>query len=185
MECQISAQFRAVRVILHLGVVLAAVWLAACADIDGLHTSAYITGAGQIHASDSLKGVPLSAAAWPNRKWWKRFGDDQLDRLVDHALRGQPRLRVAEARVRAAKALAVMAGASLYPGLNASATSERERFSEHGTVPPPIAGTWQTINAVSLGLGYELDFWGKNRAALSAALGIGSTPSRSICRRRD
>ena len=64
-----------------------------------------------------------------------------------------------------------MVGASLYPQANASLRSTRQRFSEDGTVPPPIAGSWQTINDVSLGVSYELDFWGKNRAAVDAALG--------------
>src|SRR5690242_3927379 len=150
--------------------ILTSLALAACASTGGLHTHAHVTDAKSIRASDSLKAVPLSAAAWPNQSWWKRFGDDQLNRLVDAALQGQPRLRIAEARVRAAQGLAGIAGAPLYPNVNAHVSSERERFSEHGTVPPPIAGTWQTINNASLGLDYELDFWGKNRAALDAAV---------------
>lgn len=157
---------RAVRV----WTMLASIALAACASTGGLRTHAHITDAQSIRATGSLEAVPLSAAAWPHQSWWKSFGDDQLNRLVDAALQGQPRLRVAEARVRAAQAMAGIAGASLYPDLNVHVSSERERFSEHGTVPPPIAGTWQTINNASLGLDYELDFWGKNRAALDAAV---------------
>jgi NodT family efflux transporter outer membrane factor (OMF) lipoprotein len=170
MNLHPTAQRRAIRTIRRVGTVLGSLALAACASTGGLHTHAHITDAKAIRAGDSLKAVPLSAAAWPKQSWWKEFGDEQLDRLVDNALDGQPQLRVAEARVRAAQALAGIAGASLYPHLNGHVSSERERFSEHGTVPPPIAGTWQTINNASLGLDYELDFWGKNRATLNAAL---------------
>lgn len=170
MNLHTTRQQRAGRTIRRAGAVLASLALAACASTGGLHTHAHITDAQTIRAAHSLKSVPLSSAAWPNQTWWKDFGDEQLNRLVDTALDGQPQLRVAEARVRAAEALAGIAGASLYPRLNARVSSERERFSEHGTVPPPIAGTWQTINNASLGLDYELDFWGKNRATLNAAL---------------
>lgn len=170
MNIRAFAQHRTTQAIRRTGIVLALVALAACASTGGLHTHAQIANAQSIRAADSLKAVPLSAAAWPHQSWWRGFGDDQLNRLVDNALHGQPRLRVAEARVRAAQAMAGIAGASLYPDLNVHVSSERERFSEHGTVPPPIAGTWQTINNASLGLDYELDFWGKNRAALGAAV---------------
>lgn len=170
MNLHSTTQQRAIRTIRRAGAVLATLALAACASTGGLHTHAHIADAKAIRAGDSLKAVPLSAAAWPKRSWWKDFGDEQLNRLVDNALDGQPQLRVAEARVRAAQALVGIAGAPLYPSVNAHVSSERERFSEHGTVPPPIAGTWQTINNASLGLDYELDFWGKNRATLNAAV---------------
>jgi len=144
--------------------------LAACVSTAGLHTHATALDADQLEISRSLSTTTLSAAAWPKDAWWKEFGDPQLDELIDAALSGQPNLRVAEARVRQAQASAGIAGASLFPQVNAGLQSTRQRFSEHGTVPPPIAGTWQNINEMSLGLHYELDFWGKNRATVDAAL---------------
>ncbi len=151
-------------------VALVLTMLSACVSTAGLHTHATALDADQLEVSRSLSTTPLSAAAWPKDAWWKAFGDPQLDDLIDAALNGQPNLRVAEARVRQAQAFAGLAGASLYPQVNAGLQSTRQRFSEHGTVPPPIAGTWQNINEMSLGLHYELDFWGKNRATVDAAL---------------
>jgi len=145
-------------------------FVSGCASMAGLHTHARMGDPQAIASGRSLAGVALSEAAWPRRDWWRDYGDAQLDRLVGRALAGQPRLRIAEARVRAAEAVADVAGASLEPQVNASLRSTRERFSEHGTVPPPIAGSWQTVNDVSLGASYELDFWGKNHAAVEAAL---------------
>lgn len=144
--------------------------LAGCASMHGLHTHATAIDPARVEAGQSLASSKLSAAAWPQDAWWTRFGDPQLDRMMDTALSGQPGLRIAEARVRQAQAVAGIVGASLYPQANASLRSTRQRFSEDGTVPPPIAGSWQTINELSLGVGYELDFWGKNRAAVDAAL---------------
>jgi NodT family efflux transporter outer membrane factor (OMF) lipoprotein len=149
---------------------LAVMLLSGCASMAGLHTHAHIDDPHAIAAGRSLSNVPLSDAAWPQRGWWLAYADAQLDRLVERALAGQPGLRIAEARVRAADAVAGIAGATLAPQVDGSFHSTRERFSEHGTVPPPIAGSWQTINDASLGLHYELDFWGKNRAAVDAAL---------------
>ena len=148
----------------------ASLLLAGCASMAGLHTQARIGDPQALATDRSLSGVTLSKATWPTQAWWTDYGDAQLDQLVDQALRGQPGLRIAEARVRAAKAVAGIAGASLEPQVNGSFRSTRQRFSEHGTVPPPIAGSWQTINDASLGVSYELDFWGKNRATVDAAL---------------
>ncbi len=150
---------------------LLALSLAGCASMRGLHTHATALDPNWVDAAQSLSNATLSPAAWPKETWWTDYGDPQLDRLMDNALHGQPGLRIAEARVRQAQAVAGVAGAALYPQANASLRSTRQRFSEDGTVPPPIAGTWQTINDLSLGVSYELDFWGKNRAAVDAALG--------------
>jgi len=153
-----------------VAIVVTAMLLAACASSSGLHTHAKAIDPQDLKAARSLSSVGLSDAAWPTEAWWIEFGDDQLSRIMSDALQGQPSLRVAEARVRAAQAVAGVARAALYPQVGAGAVSERRRFSEAGTVPPPIAGTWQTVNAATLGVSYELDFWGKNRSAVEAAL---------------
>jgi NodT family efflux transporter outer membrane factor (OMF) lipoprotein len=148
----------------------AILWLAGCASMAGLHTHAHMADPQALAMQHSLSTIVLSDAGWPQRDWWLDYGDPQLDRLVERALQGQPRLRIAEARVRAAEATADIAGASLDPQVNGSFRSTRERFSDRGTVSPPVAGTWQTVNDASLGASYELDFWGKNHSAVDAAL---------------
>lgn len=147
-----------------------ALWLAGCASMVGLRTHAHMGDPQALATQRSLSAVALSDAGWLRLDWWLDYGDPQLDRLVERALQGQPRLRIAEARVRAADAVAGIAGASLDPQVIGNFRSTRERFSDRGTVPPPIAGTWQTVNDASLGASYELDFWGKNHAAVEAAL---------------
>lgn len=116
-----------------------------------------------------LAGVGPVATPAVDDRWWSAFGDAQLDALVDEALRGAPALAQAEARVRSAQALAEAAGAARYPGVNAAADLSRQRLSERGLVPPPFGG--MTINQGQLGvsLGYELDFFGRNRATIAAA----------------
>ncbi len=124
-------------------------------------------------ASETLahSAITLSPAAWPTETWWTRFDDKQLDGLVEEALAQSPTLRSAAARVRQAGALEAIEGASLLPSMDMAASTTRERFSANGTTPAPVKGTWQNVNQMTLNVGYELDFWGKNRAAVEAAVG--------------
>jgi NodT family efflux transporter outer membrane factor (OMF) lipoprotein len=148
----------------------AAALLAACASSDGLRTQAQRADPNHLQAGRSLTATTLSAAAWPREDWWRALGDPQLDRLVDMALRQQPQLRIAEARVRQAQALAGVAEAALQPQAAANARSTAQRFSEHALAPKPLAGHWDSFNDATLGVSQELDFWGRNRAAVEAAL---------------
>jgi len=152
------------------GLLLAAL-AAGCASTHGLSTQASVTDPNALAASKSLQGAPQSAAAWPRADWWKRFNDPQLDRLMDEALAGSPNLRVAAARLRTALAFTQSAQAALYPRVDGDASVTRERFPTNGLIPPPFNGTWQTQAQLQATLSYELDFWGKNRAAYASALG--------------
>jgi NodT family efflux transporter outer membrane factor (OMF) lipoprotein len=149
----------------------AALLVAACASSAGLAPRAKPNDAAALEAGRSLEGAPLSPAAWPAADWWTRFGDAQLNALVEEALADSPAVGVVRARLDRAVALAVAAGAPLAPQVNAGFDVNRQRFSANGIFPPPIAGAWFTQSQLALALGYELDFWGKNRAAYEAALG--------------
>ena len=108
---------------------------------------------------------------WPKHNWWEAFGDPQLDELMMEALSGSPTLRVAEARVRRASAIAGSVAAVRSPQLNLDGTSIYQRFTEKGAVSPSFAGEKRSVNLLTLGLNYDIDLWGKNRAAYKAALG--------------
>ncbi|XAH22141.1 efflux transporter outer membrane subunit [Xylophilus sp. GW821-FHT01B05] len=158
------------------GLPLAALALAGALVLAGcshgnIRPSSMLGDPAALAAQDALGGIQVSDAHWPEEKWWKSFGDKQLDLLVDEALADSPGLRAAAARVRQAEALQGLAQAQQMPHLDANMASTRQRFSANGTTPHPVAGTWQTVNQGTLNLGYELDFWGKNQAAVDAALG--------------
>lgn len=153
-----------------VGLSLAAL-LAACASPAGLHPSAKPQPGSHLQAARSLALASVSDAAWPTQDWWRRYGDAQLDALVDEALQQSPTLRVAQARVRQAAAFAGLAEAADGVQVGANVASTRQQFSEHGTTPPPVAGSWKWVNQATLNFGYEFDFWGKHEAALAAAVG--------------
>ena len=103
-------------------------------------------------------------SVWPASDWWHRFGSPRLDELIDQAQRANDDLAAAMARIQEADAQLRIAGAPLLPTADLGATATRERAG--------IAGGGLAVYDVFspvLTASYELDFWGKNRAARDAA----------------
>lgn len=146
--------------------------LASCASMNGMTTHSSIDAPANLAASKSLGDAQFSPAAWPHRDWWKRFDDPQLDRLMDEALAGSPTLRIAQARARKALSYAEAQESSLYPRVDSDAQITHQRFPEHGLVPPPFAGAWETQARLQGTLTFDLDLWGKNRAGYASAVGL-------------
>lgn len=101
---------------------------------------------------------------WPEADWWHGFGSAQLDQLIADAQRSNDDLAAAIARVREADAQARIAGAPLLPSLDLGATATRERAQVTG-VGPEVYNVFNPALTAS----YEIDFWGKNRAAHQSA----------------
>jgi NodT family efflux transporter outer membrane factor (OMF) lipoprotein len=104
-------------------------------------------------------------AAWPSADWWHGFSSPQLDLLIDEAQHANDDIAAAIARVREADAQARIAGAPLLPAISGTAAATRERELNLGTPGTTTADVFSPL----LNATYELDFWGKNRAALDAA----------------
>lgn len=104
------------------------------------------------------------SAVWPTPDWWHAFGSQKLDDLITEAEHSNDDLAVAVARVQEADAQARIAGAPLLPSLDLGASATRQRAPVSGLGP-------QVYNVFNpeLTASYELDFWGKNRAARRAA----------------
>ncbi len=161
----------ATRALFMVSALSLAVLAAGCASTSGLSTQASLRDANALASQKSLAGTAVTPANWPRSDWWTSLGDRELDRLIDEALAGSPTLKVAAARTRKALSFAETSKAALYPRVDASYEGTRERFAEHGLVPPPAAGGWRTVHQLQATLNWELDFWGKNRAAFESALG--------------
>jgi len=158
------------RLAAHLPMAVLMVALTGCAFSD-LKPSAKMAPPQDVEQTLAASGISLSPAAWPSDTWWTSFNDPQLNALVQEALAGSPSLRAAAARVHQASALEDIQGASLLPHADVAMSTTRERFSSNGTTPSPVKGTWQNVDQATFNLGYELDFWGKNREAVEAAVG--------------
>jgi NodT family efflux transporter outer membrane factor (OMF) lipoprotein len=148
----------------RLAPLAAALLLAGCASFDG------IAPVARLFAPEKL-GAQTTPVAWPANDWWRGFDNPELAGLIDRALADSPSLQLAQARLDKARAVAGTAESALWPRLNADADTTRQRFSENGEIPPPFAGHVDSISHARLNAGWELDFFGRNRAALAAALG--------------
>ncbi|WP_394790894.1 efflux transporter outer membrane subunit [Rhodoferax sp.] len=140
--------------------------LAACANYSG------ITPQSSLREAPSL-GLNANgpAVAAIDAEWWHGFQDPQLDRLVTQALEGSPNLKLAQARLRRAQAVADATHAADLPRVDADIEGQRQRYTENGLYPAPLAGGNYNSGTAQLTSSWELDFFGKNRAALDAALG--------------
>lgn len=154
----------------HRLALLACMLCSACASVPDLGEMPRLGDGASL--TNGLNGPKVKAAQfWPDTLWWRAYGDPQLSRLIEDALASSPSLDEAAARVRRAEAAAQQAGARLLPGIEATAEASVARQSEKlGT---PQGGTpqgWNDTASASIGLGYDLDLWGRNRAAVRAAM---------------
>jgi NodT family efflux transporter outer membrane factor (OMF) lipoprotein len=111
-----------------------------------------------------------TAVTWPTDTWWTRYGDPQLNALVEEALRNSPSLSRAQARLAQANAAVGSARSALLPSVAADYQLTRQRLSENYIYPAPLAGSITTDQRLALDFSYEIDFWGKNRSAFDAAI---------------
>lgn len=105
---------------------------------------------------------------WPASQWWQGFKSPQLDDLMAEAQKANDDLAAAVARVREADAQVRIAGAPLFPSLEATGTGTRER-AKPTNAPAGTPATTFNLFAAELGASYQLDFWGKNLAARRSA----------------
>jgi len=115
------------------------------------------------------------AAARPSADWWRGFRSDDLDGLIAGARAQNFDIAAAIARVRQADAQVRIAGAPLLPDIsgNASASWQHEGISALST-SAGRGGTNASFDfhtySTGLSASYELDFWGRNRAARQSAV---------------
>ena len=96
--------------------------------------------------------------------WWKSFGSTELNGLVDKALANNTDISAAIARIEQARAQLKIAGADLLPSVDASASAGRSRSN-----PDSGRTTTQTSLDAGLNVNYEVDLFGRNRAATDSA----------------
>jgi NodT family efflux transporter outer membrane factor (OMF) lipoprotein len=141
---------------------------AGCAPLPRTESAPEMKKVEQLGSADSFT-APV--AAWPGDGWWRAYGDAQLDGLIDEGLRGSPDLELAKARLQAASAMVKSAHAARMPEVTGTASFTTQKQSYNNLIPKEaLPQGWQDYGLATLNMTYEFDFWGKNRAALAAAL---------------
>src|SRR5215475_8188289 len=112
-------------------------------------------------------------------RWWSTFNDPLLDSLVERAVRSNLDLRLAEARIREARASRVVTASDAWPKLNVSSSYTRNRASENGVAVPgegtvivPSGGGAnldQNFYQSGFDANWEIDVFGRVRRGVEAA----------------
>jgi len=114
---------------------------------------------GAIATTSSTTSATTAAAdSTIDAEWWRGFGSDELDALMEQALAANHDLGAALARIQQSRASAGIARAGQLPtaGISASASgSDRQGDSGNGQLNASVS--------------YELDLWGGNAARSDAA----------------
>ncbi|HWP57002.1 MAG TPA: efflux transporter outer membrane subunit [Candidatus Acidoferrales bacterium] len=120
----------------------------------------------------SIKTAPADLA-----RWWTAFDDPLLNSLIERAARSNVDLRLAEARIREARALRGVTAADAWPAVNVSGSYARRRTSKNALSLPQGQG----LPASSFGdldrdlftsgfdASWEIDLFGGVRRAVEAA----------------
>lgn len=125
-----------------------------------------LTGCGSLTRSDyqrPLLSVPenwqrtepqnASLSLEENNRWWNRFADPRLSRVIRQVLESNNDLAAAALTLKQARIAAGLTQTNITPevGLNSSGSNSK----------PLNGGSSQENYSVSLSLSYELDLWGK------------------------
>jgi NodT family efflux transporter outer membrane factor (OMF) lipoprotein len=103
-----------------------------------------------------------------NPQWWHELGSHKLDVLIEEALQASPTLTAAQATLRQAQEVyAAHAGSTLYPQVDATFGSQRQRSSPSTSGQTGDAREFSLYNA-GVGVHYKLDLAGGTDRALES-----------------
>jgi NodT family efflux transporter outer membrane factor (OMF) lipoprotein len=134
--------------------------------------------------------------ALPSVLWWRGFASKELTDLIEEAITSNLDIAAAVGRIVQADAQSRIAGAPLLPIVDANADASRSLASNTtGSSSSSSSGSSSSSSsrspsrriytnqfAVALSASYEIDFWGKNRAAQRATeeLAVASRFDREV-----
>lgn len=104
-----------------------------------------------------------------SKQWWKEFDDENLNKLIDLALKNNNDLKLAFIHMEQASAQLGIDFSSLLPKLDGNANANRVKTSTNA--PSNQTGKVYYSNDFKMGLNlsYEVDFWGKYRDTYRAS----------------
>lgn len=144
----------------------AALVLSACSFAPTYHAPATAIPTHFKEAGDWQTAQPSDRL--PRDGWWRTFDDPVLNQLEPQVAKANPDIAAALARHDEADALVAQARSALLPTIGAEANVSRVRQS----ALRPLRGSGQPnvydSNTLDVGIGYDLDLWGKVRNEVKA-----------------
>ena len=106
-------------------------------------------------------------------EWWRHFGNNELERLIDRGIANNPDIHIALNRVVQAKARADQAGAGLNPTVSAPLVAALQYPGDVtvGTAPTGSSAnkSSQAAFQASIRADWRLDVWGEQKALADSA----------------
>ena len=152
------------------GIFLGIIILAGCAVGPNYHSPEV---SAPLQWSEPLAGgeanSPVSIAGW-----WRNFHDPELDSLIDRAVQSNLDLRIAQARVREARAEYGVAVGNLWPTVDASGSYAYQRQSQnqplYANLPPAFnIPLGNNVFQSGFDASWEVDMFGGQRRAVESA----------------
>ena len=101
--------------------------------------------------------------------WWKDFNDEQLNILIENAMKNAPSLKQLEAKYQKANNIIKAKKSSNLPNVNFESQATRQRFSENYIFPEPLGGNYYNLYQTGLNLEYDFDFWNQRASLIKAS----------------
>lgn len=107
------------------------------------------------------------------KDWWHRFGDAELDRLVDRAISGNYDLQIAGQRILAERSLRDTQASAWYPQIDANTTNGDARYSlniDNWPLRPGNPANRPEASYLSYGISasWQIDVFGRIRRSVEA-----------------
>ncbi len=111
----------------------------------------------------------LFKAVEPEVNWWKQLNDNTLNQLIMLSLEHNTDLRIAMANVASSRAVLIESETGFLPTIDAEGSVERQRLPGYQNGSNDNSADDNTVSAIGLGLGWELDLFGQVSRAVEAA----------------
>jgi len=141
--------------------------IAGCAVGPNYKTPALPPAAGYGVADQPAEvGPQLVSGMAVAHDWWRAFGSDDLNDLVDEALKHNPTIDQARATLRAAREATKAQRGAYFPSIEASIQPTREQFAKDLASPTESGQSLYTLTTSQVSVSYTPDVFGANRRAV-------------------
>ena len=127
---------------------------------------------------NSLSPVQVGLGTQPSSQlsaqWWRELNDENLNNLINAALKDRPSMQVARSRVYKAMSLTQLSESASMPQVGLGLDQNRQSYSTNGLFGGLLkqAGLQtSTSSTFQAGLNWNIDLWGMHAAQTAAALG--------------
>jgi NodT family efflux transporter outer membrane factor (OMF) lipoprotein len=105
-------------------------------------------------------------------QWWRVFGSDKINHLVDMAFTHNPSVGEALAALEQARWNVRAQEGAFFPQINGEWASTRQKLPAPEGAPPRFKGEIFSLHTPQVNVGFVPDVWGKNRRAVEALMSV-------------